>query len=95
MPTAPPWACPFLVLAASVAKDRQFPFDGRIANPRIKENKTVNFLRDRVRLWREGDYPQITAHAGRPNSWVAWRPRDNSRGSQLPINSERAPDSKK
>lgn len=94
MPTAPPWACPFLVLAASVAKDRQFPFDGRIAD-RFKENETVNFLRDGVRLRREGDYPQITAHAGRPNSWVACRPRDNGRGSQLPINSERAPDSKK
>lgn len=94
MPTAPPWACPFLVLAASVAKDRQFPFDGRIAD-RFKENETVNFLRDRVRLWREGDYPQIPAHAVRPNSWVAWRPRDNGRGSQLPTDSEHVPDSKK
>jgi type III restriction enzyme len=32
---------------------------------RIEENKTINFIRERVRMWREGGYPQITSRTRR------------------------------
>ncbi len=46
------------------AKDRQLTFDDWTAD-RIEENKAVNIIRERVRLWREGGYPQITARTRR------------------------------
>ena len=40
-------------------KDRQKTFDDWTAD-RIEENHTVNFIRQRVRIWREGGYAQVT-----------------------------------
>lgn len=37
----------------------QQTFDGWTAD-RIEENKTVNAIRQRVKIWREGGYPDVT-----------------------------------
>ncbi|HWB11125.1 MAG TPA: DEAD/DEAH box helicase family protein [Pirellulales bacterium] len=45
-------------------KDRQQSFEGWTED-RITENPTVNAIRQRVRLWREGGYPDITRTTAR------------------------------
>ena len=46
------------------SKDKQLTFDDWTAD-RIEENKTVNFIRQRVSAWREGNYAEITSRTRR------------------------------
>lgn len=46
------------------SKDKQLTFDDWTAD-RIEENKTVNFIRQRVAGWREGNYAEITSRTRR------------------------------
>ena len=41
------------------SKDKQLTFEDWTAD-RIEENKAVNFIRQRVQIWREGGYPAVT-----------------------------------
>ena len=45
-------------------KDRQLAFDGWTAD-RIEENKTVNAIRQRVKVWREAGHPDVTRATAR------------------------------
>ncbi len=48
-------------------KDRQLTIEGWTED-RIETNKTVNDIRQRVRLWREGGYPDVTRTTARCSS---------------------------
>jgi type III restriction enzyme len=41
------------------SKDKQLTFEDWTAD-RIEENRAVNFIRQRVQIWREGGYPAVT-----------------------------------
>src|SRR5690606_16724970 len=58
------------------SKDTQMTFDEWTAD-RIEENKTVNQIRKRVKLWREGGYPDITRTTAR--LLEHWRKQDRYR----------------
>jgi type III restriction enzyme len=45
-------------------KEAQQTFEGWTAD-RIEPNKTVNQIRQRVKLWREGKYPDVTRTTAR------------------------------
>ena len=57
-------------------KDRQLTIEGWTED-RIETNKTVNDIRQRVRLWREGGYPDVTRTTAR--LLEHWRDPERSR----------------
>ncbi len=58
-------------------KDQQLVFDTEWTQDRIKENKFINDIRNRVRLWREGGYPGVTRITRRLLDYWTNPERDN------------------
>ncbi len=54
----------FVPIAQPRKKNQQQTFSDWTAD-RIEPNKTVNFIRQRVRIWREGGYPNVTRASAR------------------------------
>ncbi|TVL98851.1 MAG: restriction endonuclease subunit R [Candidatus Brocadia sp. WS118] len=50
----------FTPIAKPKKKGRQLSFDTEWTQDRIEENKHVNRIRERVRLWRQGGYPGVS-----------------------------------
>jgi type III restriction enzyme len=50
----------FIPIAAPRKKGKQLTFDTVWTQDRAKENDEINFVRNRVALWRERSYPDIT-----------------------------------
>src|SRR5262245_26584732 len=50
----------FVPIAAPRKKGRQFTFDTLWTQDRAKQNDDINYVRARVALWRDRDYPGIT-----------------------------------
>jgi type III restriction enzyme len=50
----------FIPIATPRHKTKQLSFDTEWARDRAKENDDINFIRSRVKLWRDQGYPSIT-----------------------------------
>lgn len=57
--------------------DRQLVFETEWTKNRIKENKFINDIRNRVKLWREGGYPGVTRTTRRLLEYWSDPERDN------------------
>ncbi len=55
----------FIPIAKPKKKGKQLAFDTEWTQDRIEENKTVNRIRQRVGMWREGGYVGVTATTAR------------------------------
>jgi type III restriction enzyme len=66
----------FIPIAQPKKKGKQLTLSDWTAD-RIEENKTVNDIRQRVKLWREGKYPDVTRTTAR--LLEQWRSLDRNR----------------
>jgi type III restriction enzyme len=66
----------FIPIAQPKKKGKQLTLSDWTAD-RIEENKTVNDIRQRVKLWREGKYPDVTRTTAR--LLEQWRGLERSR----------------
>ena len=55
----------FIPIARPKKKGKQLTFDTEWTKDRIEKNKTVNDIRERIKLWRQGGYVGITATTSR------------------------------
>jgi type III restriction enzyme len=55
----------FIPIAQPRKKGKHFSFDTEWTKDRIEENKLVNQIRERVKLWRDGGYIGVTPTTGR------------------------------
>jgi len=55
----------FIPIAKPKKKGKQLTFDTEWTQDRIEENKTVNRIRQRVGLWRQGGYVGVTPTTAR------------------------------
>jgi len=55
----------FVPIAKTKKKGKQLNFETEWTQDRIEENKVVNQIRHRVKLWREGGYPGVTPTTSR------------------------------
>jgi hypothetical protein len=55
----------FIPIARPKKKGKQLAFDTEWTQDRIEENKTVNRIRQRIGMWRDGGYVGVTPTTGR------------------------------
>jgi type III restriction enzyme len=55
----------FVPIAQPRKKSKQLAFDTEWTKDRIEENKLVNQIRERVKIWRQGGYVDVTPTTGR------------------------------
>ena len=77
----------FIPIAKPRKKGKQLAFDNEWIEDRIEENKLVNSIRSRVKIWRQGGYVNVTPTTNRLlvyrfiiklTLWARWNIRTHS-----------------